>query len=109
MVSARPTENRAAARARLATGRPTRLGELGELDGDAFGLFLALLGDALSTRRSGQREVLTTTADGALRVRLTALTDAARIAIRTPAGVFRGPDHLIEIAALESQSRKLVA
>jgi uncharacterized protein (TIGR02677 family) len=109
-LAARQTEQTAAARARLATGRPTRLGELGELDRDAFGLFLALLGDALSTRRSGQREVLTTTADGALRVRLTALPNAALVAIRTPAGVFRGPDHLIEIAATpESQSRKLVA
>ena len=53
----RRAEQTAAARARLATGRPTKLGELGELDPDAFGLFLALLGDALAARRPGQREV----------------------------------------------------
>lgn len=99
-LSARQTEQTAAARARLATGRPTNLGELGELDLDAFGLFLALLGDALSARRSGQREVATTTADGTLHVRLVALADAQLIEIHTPAGIFRGPDHVIEIADL---------
>ncbi len=36
-----------AARRRLASGRPIRLSELGELDGHAFGLFLSLLGEAL--------------------------------------------------------------
>jgi uncharacterized protein (TIGR02677 family) len=98
--AARQTEQTAAARARLATGRPTHLGELGELDRDAFGLFLALLGDALSVRRSGQSKVSTTTADGALHISLVALADADLVEIRTPAGVFRGPDHVIEIADL---------
>jgi uncharacterized protein (TIGR02677 family) len=98
--AARQTEQTAAARARLATGRPTHLGELGELDRDAFGLFLALLGDALSVRRSGQRKVSTTTADGALHISLVALADADLVEIRTPAGIFRGPDHVIEIADL---------
>ncbi|MFI5037947.1 MAG: TIGR02677 family protein, partial [Solirubrobacterales bacterium] len=100
-LAARQTEQTAAARARLATGRPTNLGELGELDRDAFGLFLVLLGDALSARRSGQREVATTTADGTLHIRLVALADAALVEIRTPAGVFRGPDHVVEIADLD--------
>jgi uncharacterized protein (TIGR02677 family) len=98
--AARQTEQTAAARARLASGRPMHLGELGELDRDAFGLFLALLGDALSVRRSGQRKVSTTTADGALHISLAALADADLVEIRTPAGVFRGPDHVIEIADL---------
>jgi uncharacterized protein (TIGR02677 family) len=98
--AARQTEQTAAARARLATRRPTHLSELGELDGDAFGLFLALLGDVLSVRRSGQRKVFTTTADGALHISLVALADADLVEIRTPAGVFRGPDHVIEIADL---------
>jgi uncharacterized protein (TIGR02677 family) len=98
--AARQNEQTAAARARLATGRPTHLGEMGELDRDAFGLFLALLGDALSVRRSGQRKVSTTTADGALHISLVALADADLVEIRTPAGVFRGPDHVIEIADL---------
>jgi uncharacterized protein (TIGR02677 family) len=99
-LAARQTEQTAAARARLATGQPINLGELGELDRDAFGLFLALLGDALSARRSDQGEVATTTADGTLRIRLVALANAALVEIRTPDGVFRGPDHVVEIADL---------
>jgi uncharacterized protein (TIGR02677 family) len=99
--AARQIEQTAAARARLATGRPTNLGELGELDRDAFGLFLTLLGEALASRRPGQRDVTTTTADGTLHVRLLALTDAAPIEIHTPAGIFRGLDHVVEITDLQ--------
>ncbi len=99
-LAARQSEQTAAARARLATGRPTRLGELGELDADAFGLFLSLLGDALAARRPDRREVATTTVDGTLGVRLVALADAPAVEIQTPAGIFRGPDHVIEIADL---------
>jgi uncharacterized protein (TIGR02677 family) len=97
-LAAEQSEQTAAARARLATGRPTRLGELGELDSDAFGLFLSLLGDVLAARRPDRREVATTTVDGTLAVRLVALADAPVVEIRTPAGIFRGPDHVIEIA-----------
>ncbi len=97
-LAAKQSEHTAAARARLATGRPTKLGELGELDPDAFGLFLSLLGDALAARHPDRREVATTTVDGTLRVRLVALADAPAVEIRTPAGIFRGPDHVIEIA-----------
>ncbi len=99
-LAARQSEQTAAARARLATGRPTRLGELGELDPGAFGLFLSLLGDALAARRPDRREVATTTVDGTLGVRLVALADAPAVEIQTPAGTFRGPDHVIEIADL---------
>ncbi len=99
-LAARQSEQTAAARARLATGRPTKLGELGELDPDAFGLFLSLLGDALAARRPDRREVATTTVDGTLGVRLVALADAPTVEIQTPAGIFRGPDHVIEIADL---------
>jgi uncharacterized protein (TIGR02677 family) len=95
--AAREAEQTAAARARLATGSPVRLGQLGELDGDAFRLFLSLLSDVLSARRPGEREISTTTADGSLGVRLIALPDQTQVEIRTPAGVFRGPDHVIEI------------
>jgi len=97
---AKQSEQTAAARARLATGRPTKLGELGELDPDAFGLFLSLLGDALAARRHDRREVVTTTVDGTLGVRLVALANAPAAEINTPAGIFRGPDHVIEIADL---------
>jgi uncharacterized protein (TIGR02677 family) len=99
-LAAKQSEQTAAARARLATGRPTKLGELGELDRDAFGLFLSLLGDALAARRPDRREVVTTTVDGTLGVRLLGLADAAPVEIRTPEGIFRGPDHVIEITDL---------
>ncbi|HTD58433.1 MAG TPA: TIGR02677 family protein, partial [Solirubrobacteraceae bacterium] len=101
---AKQSEQTAAARARLATGRPTKLGELGELDPDAFGLFLSLLGDALAARRPDRREVATTTVDGTLAVRLVALADAGPVEIQTPAGIFRGPDHVIEITDLSPQA-----
>lgn len=87
----------AEARARLVTTHPTRLRDIGELDSAAFNLFLQLLGDALAARRPGQRAVTTTTADGTLEIRLTALEDGGTAQVRTPSGVFRGPDHLIEI------------
>jgi uncharacterized protein (TIGR02677 family) len=93
-------EQTAAARARLATGRPIRLVEIGELDSDAFRLFLQLLGDALAVRRPGEREVRTTTADGSLSVRLIAVADAPMVEIRTETGILRGPDHVIEIIDL---------
>lgn len=89
-----------AARAALATTHPTRLADLGELDPAAFRLFLAVLGDALAARTPGRRTVETTTSDGSLAIRLTALENAGQAAIQTPHGVFRGPDHLVEIADL---------
>ena len=99
-LAARQVAETAAARARLATAGEIRLSRLGDLDPSAFGLFLTLLGDALAARRPGQREVVTTTTDGTMRVALTALDDASIAEIRTPAGVLRGPDHLIEIVDL---------
>ncbi|GDY30079.1 TIGR02677 family protein [Gandjariella thermophila] len=94
----------AEARARLVTTHPTRLRDIGELDATAFDLFLQLLGDALAARRPGQRAVTTATADGTLEVRLTVLEGGGTAQIRTPAGVFGGPDHLIEIVDLAADS-----
>jgi uncharacterized protein (TIGR02677 family) len=99
-LTARQVAETAAARARLDTGGPLRLSRLGELDPEAFGLFLGLLGDALGARRPGQREVVTTTADGSLRIRLAALDGGGTAEISTPGGVLRGPDQLVEIADL---------
>jgi uncharacterized protein (TIGR02677 family) len=106
-LAARQVAETAAARARLATGGEIRLSQLGDLDPAAFGLFLTLLGDALAARRPGQREVATTTTDGTMRVALTALDDASIAEIRTPAGVLRGPDHLIEIVDLAAAASGL--
>jgi uncharacterized protein (TIGR02677 family) len=105
-LAVREAAETARARALLATRGAVRLSQLEELEGASFGLFLTLLGDALGTRRPGQREVTTTTSDGMLRVRLISLDGDARAAIRTPSGVLYGPDHLIEITDLAVPARQ---
>jgi len=99
-LAAQQAAQTAAARARLATARPIRLSELGPLEPDEFGLFLGLLGDALAARRPGQRAVCATTADGTMQVTLTVLDTHGTAEIQTPDGVFRGPDHLVDILDL---------
>jgi uncharacterized protein (TIGR02677 family) len=99
-LAAREAAETAAARAALATTHPTRLADLGELEPAVFRLFLTLLGDALAARVPGKRTVGTTTADGTMAIRLTALDDGRHAEILTPQGVFRGPDHLVEIVDL---------
>ncbi|MGH3341447.1 MAG: TIGR02677 family protein [Carbonactinosporaceae bacterium] len=99
---AREAAEVAAARTALVTTYPTRLGDLGELDPATFRLFLALLGDALAARFPGTRTVSTTTTDGTMAIRLTVLDEGTRAEIRTPQGVFRGLDHLVEIVDLTS-------
>ncbi|MFD4256214.1 TIGR02677 family protein [Streptomyces sp. NPDC058534] len=99
-IAAKQAEEINAARARLATDGITRLSALGELDPVAFGLFLRLLGDALATWRPGMTTTAATSNDGTMEIRLTALTDGTAAEIRTLGGVFRGPDHLVEIIAL---------
>jgi len=86
-----------AARRRLATGRSTRLSDLGELDLPAFGLFLGLLGEALSEQVGPDATVERQTADGLLQIRLEPLAADSRARIATPQGVFAGRDHLITI------------
>ena len=86
-----------AARARLATGRPLRLSELGELDVHAFGLFLALLGEALADQSSPHASVERQTGDGLLHIRLEPLAVDSWARIDTPHGAFSGRDHLITI------------
>jgi uncharacterized protein (TIGR02677 family) len=86
-----------AARARLATGRPTRLSDLGELNSQAFGLFLGLLGEALTEQAGPDASVERATGDGLLHIRLEPLAPGSRAEIVTPAGVFAGRDHLITI------------
>jgi uncharacterized protein (TIGR02677 family) len=86
------------ARTRLATGRPTRLSELGSLDLPAFGLFLSLLGDALSEQTRPDIPVERATGDGLLHVRLEPLDTDSRAEIATPLGIFAGRDYLITIS-----------
>ncbi|MEC3980671.1 TIGR02677 family protein [Amycolatopsis sp. H20-H5] len=99
-LATREATETADARAALVTSHPTRLTDLGLLEPAAFRLFLALLGDALAAKTPGTRTVETTTSDGSMAIRLTALDGAGIAEIPTPGGVFRGPDHLVEIVDL---------
>lgn len=86
-----------AARALLATGRRCRLSDLGDLDPQAFGLFLDLLGEALTRKvRPGDR-VETRSADGILEILLSPTGDDATAVIRTCDGELFGPDHWLVI------------
>jgi uncharacterized protein (TIGR02677 family) len=102
-------EQTAAARARLVNDRPIRLSDLGHLDPDAFSLFLTLLGDALSAQHPDERGTRTTTGDGSLEITLTPISGATGVEIRTEAGVFRGLDHVLQIADLTATEGRLVA
>ncbi|MCY7341185.1 MAG: TIGR02677 family protein [Pseudonocardia sp.] len=108
-LAAREAAEVAAARAALATERPVRLSDLGELEPEAFRLFLGLLGDALTALTPGRREVAVTTSDGSMAVRLTVLDGSRRAEIATPHGVFRGPDHLVHIVDLAAPRAELTA
>jgi len=94
---AQEAEQVEAARVRLATGRPTRLSELGSLDPHAFGLFLSLLGEALSEQAGPEAAVERQTGDGLLRIRLEPLGADTRAEIHTPNGVFAGRDHVVTV------------
>lgn len=91
-----------AARVRLATGRTTRLSEIGHLDPHAFSLFLSLLGEALTAQSSPDDVVERQTGDGLLRVRLEPLEAHTRAEVVTDAGVFTGRDHRITITATQA-------
>ena len=107
--AAAEAEQTAAARARLVSEHPIRLSELGHLDPDAFSLFLALLGEALSAQRPGEREIRTTTGDGSLEIRLSPVPGGIPVEISTDSGVFRGHDHVLQIVDLSATTRRLVA
>ncbi|RWN02646.1 MAG: TIGR02677 family protein [Mesorhizobium sp.] len=90
-----------AARRRLATSRPARLSDLGELDKHAFGLFLGLLGETLAEQAGPETPVQRQTSDGLLHIHLKPLAPDSRATIDTPHGVFAGRDHLITITPLQ--------
>lgn len=99
-LAAREAEELAAARAALTTDGQVRLSALSGLDDGAFRLFLGLLGDALAMLAPGRRETSTTSSDGSMAIRLTALPGAEEVSIDTPGGKFHGPDHLVHIVDL---------
>ena len=88
-----------AARARLATGRPTLLSQLGSLDMPEFGLFLK----ACLVMRSASRHIPTCRSSeppetACCYVRLEPLDADSRAEIATPHGIFAGRDHLVTIS-----------
>ncbi|MGT2455465.1 TIGR02677 family protein [Cupriavidus basilensis] len=87
-----------AARRRLATGKATRLSDLGPLNPEEFSAFLALLGDALDHQAGPDATVEVTTGDGQLAIRLEPLGPDTHARIETPAGVFSGRDHILTIS-----------
>lgn len=86
-----------AARARIATGRAIRLSELGVLEPQEFGLFLSLLGEALSEQPGPDSVIERATGDGLFLVRLEPLGPNTHAVVDTPAGVFAGRDHLLTV------------
>ena len=89
-----------AARERLATGKLTRLSEIGQLDGHAFRLFLSLLGEALTVQASPDLPVELHSGDGLLRIQLKPLDAASRAEVITPNGIFAGRDHSLTITRI---------
>jgi len=90
-----------AARRRLATGQPAKLSQLDTLDRHAFGLFLGLLGEALTEQAGPDVPVDRLTGDGTLHIRLAPLAADSRAEITTPDGIFAGRDHVITITSTE--------
>jgi uncharacterized protein (TIGR02677 family) len=86
-----------AARRRLATGQPSRLSQLSELDSPAFSLFLGLLGEALTEQAGPDASIERFTGDGTLHIRLSPLAADTYAEIATPDGLFAGRDHVITI------------
>lgn len=86
-----------AARARLATGQRTRLSQLGTLDALQFGMFLELLGEALTRQQRDGQRVSITSGDGSLEIVLEPIADGSQATIVTEGGTFSGADHYLTI------------
>ncbi len=87
----------AAARARLANGERLRLSALGNLEPQAFELFLDLLGEALVLRHRAGVIVEAQSSDGTLTILLEPIQGADFVTVCTKHGTFRGADHYITI------------
>ncbi|HTN95585.1 MAG TPA: TIGR02677 family protein [Nordella sp.] len=87
-----------AARRRLATGTPTRLSDLTNLDVHGFSLLLGLLSEVLPEQSGPEAPAEKQTGDGLLHIRLDPISPASPAKIDTPNGVFAGRDHLITIS-----------
>lgn len=100
----READQTSAARHRILTDGPRPLSAFGELDPEAFRLFLGLLGDALGGMGPQTTTSQVHTSDGELTVTLTRVPEAGIAVIQTPDGDLRGPDHLVDIASAVAPS-----
>ncbi len=105
-VKARRAERAAAERAELEaawdlldTGGTMRLSSFGLLDHEAFERLLDLMGRALGSAPAAAGLRRGSTADGRVEITLRPPTDGSRAELRTPRGVFRGPDYLVDVSA----------
>lgn len=89
-----------AAHARLATGEPLPLSQLGWLKRPEFRLLLSVIGEALAAQTQPESPVERLSSDGTLRIHLQPLTGSARI--ETDDGVLHGRDHLLIIRPAEA-------
>lgn len=94
---AQEAEQTERARRTLATGRETKLSELGRLDRHAFGFFLTLLGETLAAQSHPGQPIERLTMDGSLSVRLEPLTPDTHAEVETEIGRFSGRDHRLTI------------
>ncbi|MEV5836783.1 TIGR02677 family protein [Nocardia sp. NPDC052112] len=90
----------------LDTGGAVRLSAFGELDHEVFERLLELLGRALSNApdRKGTRRGSTT--DGRIEIVLRRPPDGGIAELKTPRGIFRGPDYIVEVTASGRDTRR---
>jgi uncharacterized protein (TIGR02677 family) len=81
----------------LVTPGHVRLSTFADLDHDTFERLLELLGRALAAVADGTGNRRATTLDGRLVVTLRDPADGRLAGVRTPAGVFTGPDYVVSV------------
>ncbi|MRH92790.1 TIGR02677 family protein [Nocardia sp. SYP-A9097] len=90
----------------LDTGGAVRLSGFGSLDQGVFERLLDLLGRALGNAPDSDGTRRGSTTDGRVEIVLRSPPDNAIAELKTPRGVLRGPDYLLEIVTAARQSRR---
>lgn len=83
----------------LNTGGAVRLSAFGRLDHEVFERLLDLLGRALGNAPESNGTRRGSTTDGRIEIVLRPPQDGARAELKTPRGVFHGPDYNLDIVA----------
>ncbi|MBB5157675.1 TIGR02677 family protein [Saccharopolyspora phatthalungensis] len=89
----------------LATPGPVRLSCIGRLDHASFHRLLELIGRALIARQDSAGVRRAMTSDGRVEITLRSPHDAATATLRTPHGVFTGPDFVVDIRTTGARSQ----